>query len=300
MNPNDVPVHHRVVIKYYTGGKSITDSASKSDSTNDTLTVRGHIPDEDISIALGAKWGDALGSLLPGARQLGNTLRGVRKLKKLYSAAGVVGSAAANAPKLASATSNITFGDPALSALMYEGSDNPKFSLTLEFHSDGDAYNDVLVPVMTLSKMTLPSRRSVGILEIPGPSPFDEYKRLFKDFSEAGVSFVGRLTGSDDGSTAAALGPDNAGNGDADGNAQGNDPRISVQVGSLMYFRSVVITGLDITMGSQVDQNRRPIYARVRVDFTRFTTPLREEVEEMFFTGKMDGQQNAEVKGDYE
>ena len=292
MRPQDVPSHHQITIKYYSGGKSISDSNSKQDSTNNTIVVKAHIPDEDIGISLGAKWGNALDTILPGAQRIARSVRGLRTFGKLLQSAQSAGGAAS---KVANATANVTFGDPALSALMYEGSDNPKFSLILSFHSDGDAYNDVLQPIMNLSKMTLPSKVAVGILEIPGPSPFDEYKRLFSEFAQSGVSLYNRVTGKDDDSTGAALGPDNAGNTDSDGNAQGNDPHISVQIGSLMYFRSVVITNLDIKLGSQTDANRRPIFAQVRIDFTRFTAPLREEVEEMFFTGKMADSRNGEV-----
>jgi hypothetical protein len=320
MRPQSVPSQHRVVIKFYTGGKSISDSASKSDSTNDTIEVYSHIPDEDVGITLGANWNNALDTIAPGFRAVGTAIRGVQAVKQAANisrmapaAAKAAGEAAAaavaartangalrsaaagSAHQVMKGTSNITFGDPALSALMYTGSDNPKFSLNLQFNSEGDAYADVLVPIMNLTKMTLPKRKAVGVLEIPGPSPFDEYKYMFKDFAAAGKGLLSSMAGNDDSGAASALPPGNSSNADADGNARAMDPHISVQIGNLLYFRSVVIVGLDIKFGTQVDSQLRPIHAQVRVDCIRFTTPLREDVEEMFFTGKTNGQQQGGV-----
>ena len=277
MRPSEVPGYHRVTIKYYSGGKAISDSASQQDSTNDTMEVHAHVPEDDIGIAFGGRWDNALDTILPGVRAIGQTVGGLRRAVGALRAGGGslgIGRAAVGSNTLSQAYSNIAIGDPALSALMYKGSTNPTFSLSLEFHSDGDAYEDVLKPVMTLSKMALPSRRSAGILEIPGPNPYDEYRRLFRSFAR---DYFG------------VLGPDDLTNTNADGDARAGEAHISVQIGTLMYFRSVVITNVDIAMGTQVDAAQRPIYARVRVDFTRFTTPLREEVEEMFASGKVGG-----------
>jgi hypothetical protein len=292
MRPQSVPSQHRVVIKFYTGGKSISDSASKSDSTNDTIEVYSHIPDEDVGISLSAKWGNALDTIVPGLRAVGNSIRGLKAIGKMAEGVKLAGKSASH---LIKGSSNITFGDPALSALMYTGSDNPKFSLNLQFNSEGDAYADVLVPIMNLTKMTLPKRKAVGVLEIPGPSPFDEYKYMFQDFAAAGKGLLSSMAGNDDSGAASALPPGNSSNADADGNARAMDPHISVQIGNLLYFRSVVIVGLDIKFGTQVDSQLRPIHAQVRVDCIRFTTPLREDVEEMFFTGKTNGQQQGGV-----
>jgi hypothetical protein len=257
-SPANVPAHHQVVIRYQTGGKT----GGTGQGGSGDIVVQSHIPDEDVELCLGANWVNAL-STIPMGAQARRLMSGLQTLNQLSRS-----------------ISGVAIGDPAMSALAYQGSDNPEMQLLLEFNSDGDGERDVVRPIINLVKMTVPSRISTGIIEFPGPSAADEFARFFSEFKGA-LNNSGSPVAQQVGGFLSSF----TGNTDADGNSAGSSPQISVMVGNIMYFQSVVITSLSLKVSTKVDANLRPVHATAAVRFKRFTSPLREDIEKTFLVG---------------
>lgn len=258
MMPSNAPAHHQVVIRYETGGKL----AAGQQSGSSAIVVQAHIPAEEVELCMNANWVNAL-STLPMGNKLRRLTSGLQTLNQIGR--GIAG---------------VAIGDPAMSALAYQGSDNLEMGLLLEFHSDGDSARDVVRPIINLVKMTVPSKISTGIIEFPGPSAGDEFARFFSEFKTTlnnSTSPVAQQAGKFLNSF--------TGNTDADGNSSGSSPQISVMIGNILFFQSVVITNLSIKVATQVDANLRPIYASAAIRFKRFTSPLREDIEKTFLMG---------------
>lgn len=245
MDPRNLGPEHRVVIRYIPAGKLATETDDSKE-----IVVVSHVPDE-VNLSTAANWDRPLG--------------GIEKYVGQLNAWG-------------SSTAGIALADPITTALAYMGSDNPSMTINLEFNADKNALNDVVKPLVDLTKMTVPAKLAIGLIEFPGPTIGSEILARFKGFMD-GSSNTQTTSGNQTG------GGDANGNTDRDGNANASSPKISIMIGRVMYIPSIVIDGLNIMLSTQVDDTLRPIYGRATVRFKRFMSPLRSDIEETFLMG---------------
>jgi hypothetical protein len=55
-----------------------------------------------------------------------------------------------------------------------------------------------------------------------------------------------------------------------------------LHIGKFIYYKSVVITDVDTTYDTKMDENGFPIRARLNVSFRTFLTPTKEDLDEIF------------------
>lgn len=192
----------------------------------------------------------------------------------------------------------------ALTAQIWQGSNETELGLDLEFQTEQDADLDVRQPVLNLMKMVTPSD-SNGFLETPGPSL--DFRDLISTISSAdreqlaeyvsdGSPIAGAIvqrTNLIDTNTSTTDGgnqsnPDNSpaqpGSSLVDQVKRNIKNQISIRVGNFAFFDSVVITNVQKTYTSVPDAiSGIPHHVRVSVRFKPLFMVVQSDLEKIFY-----------------
>lgn len=192
----------------------------------------------------------------------------------------------------------------ALTVQLWAGNTDAELSMELEFHTETDPLQDVRTPIVNLLKLTMPTiDTKSGFLGSPGPQI---------DFSKAGTIFSDAATSLEHEAVKSGLGfgtspkpsslqDSNAqvadGNNDAVAKQLQQNPnlgtakywntmiknKISISIGSYLYFDSVVITRVSQTFASNFDaQTGLPHNVRVVVAFKPLFMLAQEDLDTLF------------------
>lgn len=161
-------------------------------------------------------------------------------------------------------------GAPILSALQYKGPKHPAMKITLEFNAETDGYQDVMVPVYKLICMCTPKVAGTLSIALPGPNAADELKKVIDS------SYGGSSQG----------GGDSNGNSSKDGDVKATSEKISIQIGTVAKYESIIIDDLNLTFDSIVDTNRKPIYCKADITFRPFIIPYRDDLRDVLMIKK--------------
>lgn len=193
----------------------------------------------------------------------------------------------------------------ALTAQIWQGSNETELGLDLEFQAEQDADQDVRQPVLNLMKMVTPSDYS-GFLETPGPSL--DFSDLISSISSSDRSQVAEYLADSGGSIGGAIvqrtnlidanttttdggnqsNPDNSpsepGSTVVDTLKRNIKNQISIRVGNFAYFDSVVITNVQKTYTSVPDAiTGIPHHVRVSVRFKPLFMVVQSDLEKIFY-----------------
>lgn len=206
----------------------------------------------------------------------------------------------------------------ALTAQLWAGNTDSELSMELEFHTETDPYYDVRTPIVNLLKLTMPTvDTKSGFLGSPGPQiDFEKAGTIFSDLSSQVSTSAAQLLGGAVGgvqnllSGALGFGTSPKPSSLNDSNAQVTDGKnnstaqvsqqspnlgtakywntmiknkISISIGSYLYFDSVVITRVSQTFASNFDaQTGLPHNVRVAVAFKPLFMLAQEDLDTLF------------------
>jgi len=196
----------------------------------------------------------------------------------------------------------------AMTAQLWQGSNDSNLTLDLEFQTFDDPDKDVRTPVLTLKKMAAPSINAAGLLQSPGPrisledtgklisssgsTVFNEAKQVANSIAST-VGIPGRLdvskslTGQNDNlnSNQKANAPPQVENGLGGAQFWKNVIRnqISIQIGSYAFFDSVVIFNAQETWSNQIDaRTGLPLHAKVTINFKPLFLVTQQDLDNIF------------------
>jgi len=191
----------------------------------------------------------------------------------------------------------------ALTAQLWQGSNESDLLLDFEFYSENDPVNEVIKPALDLLRLTSPSiDPTTGMLKSPGP-------RIDLGDTGAILSALGGQIATTAQSVAAAAGFTNVKSGTMNaqnanisasgasngppvqqGNAGGSDfwkgkisNQISIQIGSYAFFDSVIVRNVQKTYDNQLDyQTGVPYHVKISVRFAPLMTLTQDDIVKIF------------------
>lgn len=204
-------------------------------------------------------------------------------------------------------TTQTKWAAQAFTVQLWQGTADTELGLDIEFQAEADPINEVRVPILQLLKMVQPSLKRGNLITAPGPkvssAVLDHLKEIggdLRDFASsmlpAGITDTSQNT--PDGAN--ALRPDRQRNafGAADSLVnQYLEDTISIQIGNLAFFKSVVITNVQKTYESQFDSQGLPHFARVSIRFKPLFMIVAEQLDEIFNPNPIGQQRNNGISG---
>lgn len=192
----------------------------------------------------------------------------------------------------------------ALTAQIWQGSNETQLGLDLEFVAETDPISEVRDPIISLMKLTTPSYDPAsGMLRSPGPQIdttlaaqiWQDSTNQVKDVASSVYNtFTGTAktssmrdsnTTSTDGSSNSNNDPTKPNLGTGEGWQNKIKNVITIQIGSYAYFPSVVITNVQKTYQSQIDAvTGLPMHAKVSIQFKPLFLLLDSDIDKIFKT----------------
>jgi hypothetical protein len=194
----------------------------------------------------------------------------------------------------------------AMTAQLWQGATENDLGLELEFQTDDDPEQDVLIPIKTLMKLAAASvDAATGLLKSPGPRI--SLEDTGKIVTNAGSQLTNSLkqTVSAAGAVVGAVSTNkglNAQNSNLNATQSANGPppvenglggaqywkkvirnQISIQVGSYAFFDSVVILNVQETWSHEIDaRTGLPLHAKASVRFKPLFLVTQEDLDKIF------------------
>lgn len=181
----------------------------------------------------------------------------------------------------------------ALTAQIWQGSNETQLGVELEFQAESDPLTEVRDPILALLKLATPSMApGSGMLLSPGPQlnlelagqiASEAASQLKQTVIGAVSIFTDPSNSTTDGSSKPTTAIKNGGLGQ--GKAWKDKIRnvITIQIGNYAYFDSVVITDVQKTYTSQIDPiSGWPMHARVSVKFKPLFLLLQDDLDDIF------------------
>lgn len=198
----------------------------------------------------------------------------------------------------------IRVASQAMTAQLWQGSNESDLMLDLEFHTETDPDTDVRQPVLTLLKLAAASVDSAtGLLKSPGPqislsdlsgiagAAGSQLATSIKQGSSALGSIVGQVKPGKMNAQNANLNSSNQNTKPVADNGLGGSQywksvvrnQISIQIGRYAYFDSVVILNTQETKSHQMDaRTGLPLHSKVSVRFKPMFQVTQEDLEKIF------------------
>lgn len=154
---------------------------------------------------------------------------------------------------------------------IWKGTSPIGITITLQFESINNTYNDVVDPVISLMKMALPYEDNdlqvfgakIPLVSPPGPSPF--------------------TTGNDNVSNDQKL---STGDVDKIANSLKKGDQISIKIGNFMKFDSVIISEVTPEVSNRMSVDGFPISASVSISFETYEIITRETLSSRILMGR--------------
>lgn len=201
-------------------------------------------------------------------------------------------------------TTQTKWATQAMTVQLWQGTADTELGLDLEFQAEADPINEVRVPILQLLKMVQPSSQRGNLITAPGPkidaAILDHLGEVWGDIKNSVTGIYDSSKRTPDGSNASR--PDQQNDQKSFGLADSlinkfiND-QISIQVGNLAFFKSVVITNVQKTYESQFDNQGLPHFARVSIRFKPLFMITAEQLDEIFNPNPIGQQRNNAVSG---
>lgn len=179
----------------------------------------------------------------------------------------------------------------ALTAQIWQGSNDTQLSVELEFQAESDPLKEVRDPILSLLKLATPSMSpGTGMIRSPGPQLDTELAgKLWEDVkAQTTNSFTSAFSDpsktTTNGATQSTANPQ-TNKGLGQGQAWKDKIRnvISIQIGNYAFFDTVVITNVQKTYTSQIDTfTGWPQHARVNVQFKPLFLLLQDDLDNIF------------------
>lgn len=144
---------------------------------------------------------------------------------------------------------------------VWSGSSPISFSLPLLFDAVEDAEIDVVLPIKQLMSLALPFRGDTGALNDVSGGKLDNY--LLKP--------PGPVI------------------------SNPNYGRVSMQIGNMNYFHSVLITDVNVTFDTRMTKNGAPISASADVSVVTVNTPTQDDIDKFFMSTDKDGKKTKDL-----
>lgn len=179
----------------------------------------------------------------------------------------------------------------ALTAQIWQGSNETQLSVELEFQAETDVYAEVRDPILSLMKLATPSMSpSTGMIMSPGPRlDVSVAQKIWEDYKAQTKATVESLTDptqtTTNGSTQSTNNANNGNKGLGQAQAWKNKITniISMQVGNYAFFDMVVISNVQATYTSQIDtMTGWPQHVRVNVQFKPMFQLLQDDLDNIF------------------
>jgi hypothetical protein len=184
-----------------------------------------------------------------------------------------------------------------LTAQIWQGSTDTTLSLELDFHADSDAEKDVQQPILKLLKLATASVKN-NLLVAPGPSlnpeaasailadTVDQVKRTGQFAANLAT---GNLTPAQLTPATSQLNGANQSQANQAGFATKENfskyisNQISIQIGRYAFFDSIVVTNVQKTYTSAIDEATGfPTHAKVRIDFKPLFLVVQSDLDDIF------------------
>lgn len=198
------------------------------------LIARGYLP-ETFNIGVSSEWSEPFASISAGA--LGDAVQLLTNRKLVTQA---------------------------MTMQMWQGTAPIRFNMRFHFVAYSDAYQDVVSPVESLIRLTVPFRATGGVLVPPGPD-VQWLQGIGNQLDAQNVQSAYNLRfGSGQANT-------NSSNGTSPKVINTAKGKISVAIGNFLYFDNVVVENVDAEFDTAFTSAGLPISARVDVTFKTFT-----------------------------
>ena len=179
----------------------------------------------------------------------------------------------------------------ALTAQIWQGSNDTQLSVELEFQAESDVYAEVRDPIISLMKLATPSESpGTGMIMSPGPRlDISVAQKIWDDYKAQTASTYSALTDpsqtTTNGSTKSTSNTNNGNKGLGQAAAWKNKITniISLQIGNYAFFDMVVISNVQATYTSQIDTlTGWPQHARINVQFKPMFQLLQGDLDNIF------------------
>lgn len=174
----------------------------------------------------------------------------------------------------------------ALTAQVWQGSNDTQLSVELEFQSETDPLTEVRDPILALLKLATPSVLNDLILS-PGPQlDLETLKAAANDVSTTATSLLNNSsTTTNNGANQSSSTTSTSSTSATSNNTWRKKIKnqVTIQIGNYAYFESVVITNVQKTYTSQIDVlTGWPQHARVSVQFKPLFMLVQSDLDNIF------------------
>ncbi|QRE00341.1 hypothetical protein [Burkholderia phage BCSR5] len=225
-----------------------------------------------------------------------------------YEAPFAQGLFSNNMLRLATAAIGLRTAVQAMTAQLWQGTNDTELGLELEFQTETDPLMDIRKPILDLNKLIVPLTDSAtGLLKSPGPQLDSSFANAASILTDASTQIASEATQVKDqlekaGEKVKGASLNDSSRSTADGKGQSNalknglgtaaywkskvKNQVSIQIGNYMFFDSVVITNVQQTYVSNLDPiTKYPHHVKVSVRFKPLFMITQADLDTIFMSG---------------